>query len=188
MSRTTWYVCHLPSRFEWPKAIIQRNVLFEVIPPKNKSEKLHESDYILWTCWPVRYSKNCPPLTESNALFRFQNRPFLDPFLAWSAQPTFRHPIDILPFWYFRRGFFYSRITLQLWLDFSTPLWVREVCIILRPFRKDQIPNSRCVMKVTIKCMNTFLDGSTPHSFGSLRISNFHALFNPMAPEFSLKF
>ena len=37
--------------------------------------------------------------------------------------------------------------------------YVKEVCLILRPFGEDQIPNSRCVMK-----MNKFLDCSTPYS------------------------
>ena len=114
------------------------------------SAKLYESDCQLGTGCSVRYSWICPPVTDPNAVFHIKNRPFLDPFLSWSTQPTFTHLIAILPFWYLRSGFFHSHIRLQIWLDFSTPLCVREVCLILRPCGEDQIPNSRCVMKITI--------------------------------------
>jgi hypothetical protein len=127
------------------------------------SAKLCESDCLLRTGCSIRYSRNCPPVTDPNAVFRFPNRPFLDPFLSWSTHPTFIHPIAILPFWYIGSGFFHSHISLQLWLALSTPMCVREVCLILRPFRESQIPNSRYAMKMTIKWMNTFMEDATPY-------------------------
>jgi hypothetical protein len=67
------------------------------------SAKLYEPDCLLGAGCPVRYSRICPPVTETNAIFRFQNIPFPDPFLSWSTQPTFTRPIAILPFWYLGR-------------------------------------------------------------------------------------
>jgi len=128
------------------------------------SARLYESDCLFGNGRPVRYWRIFPPVTDPNAVSRFQNRPFLDLFLSWSTQPTITHPTAILPFWYLRSRFFHSHIRLQIWLDFSSPLCVRETCLILWPFGEDHIPHSRCVMKMTIKCMNTFLGGITPYS------------------------
>jgi hypothetical protein len=157
-------VCYLPSSSSDLKGLHGGKCYVKFYPLKRRVKNFMNHT-VYWE--PTDQSdikKKCPPLTEPNAVFCFQNRPFLDPFLNWSTQPTFKHPIAILPSWYLWSSLFHSRVTLQLWLHFSTPLCVREVGIILRPFGKYQIPNSRCVMKIKIKFMNMFLDGSTPYS------------------------
>jgi hypothetical protein len=130
--QSTW--CIFSVKFDRAEVIIERNMLSGNVRSNKNSEKLYELDCLLGSCSAVRYSRNCPPDTEPNAVYRFHSRPFLDPFLAWRTQPTFTHPTSILPFWYLGSGFFHSHIRLQLRVDFWAPLCVRELCLILHPF------------------------------------------------------